>query len=115
MCSPDVLMQWQGGCLILFILFLLHQVSLTLGLHQIADERIVAFPVLDRYPACKKKKLRLCLTGESQDALCGAIIHFCRSVSGREEFTQDMLSHRSILGALVNEVLRGVLVISLCL
>ena len=39
------------------------------GLHQIADEWIVAFSVLDGYLARKKKKLRLCLTGESQDAL----------------------------------------------
>ena len=62
-------MQWQGGCLILCILFLPHQVSLAFGLHQIADEWIVAFSVLDGYLARKKKKLRLCLTGESQDAL----------------------------------------------
>lgn len=108
-------MQWQGGCLILCILFLPRQVSLAFGLHQIADEWIVAFSVLDGYLARKKKKLRLCLTGESQDALRGAIIHFCGSVSGREELTQDMLSHRPILGSFVYEVLRGVLVISLCL
>lgn len=113
--SPDVLMQWQGRCLIFFILFLQHQVALAFGFHQIADERIAAFSALDRYLACKKKKFRFCLTGESQDALCGAVIHFCRSVSGREQFTQDMLSHRSILGSLVYEVLRGVFVISLCL
>ena len=108
-------MHRYGRRLILYTLFLLHQVSLTFGLHQIADERIVAFSVLDRYLACKKKKLRLCLTGESQDALCGTVIHFCRSVSGREELTQDMLGHRPILGSLVDVVLRGVLVISLCL
>ena len=65
-------MQWQGGCLILCILFLPHQVSLAFGLHQIADEWIVAFSVLDGYLARKKKKLRLCLTGESQDALRGS-------------------------------------------
>ena len=108
-------MQWQGRCLILRILFLLHQVSSAFGLHQIADERIIASSVLDGYPACKKKKLRLRLTGESQDALRGAIIHFCRSVRGGEEFTQDMFGRRSILGSFVDEVLRGVLVISLCL
>ena len=66
--SPDVLMQWQGRCLIFLILFLQHQVALAFGLHQIADERIAAFSALDRYLACKKKKFRFCLTGESQDA-----------------------------------------------
>ena len=115
MCSSDVLMQWQGRYLVLCILSLLHQVPLAFGLYQIADERIVAFPVLDRDLACKKKKLRLRFTGKCKDTLRGAVIHLCRPVSGREQLSQDLLGHRAILGPLVYEVLGRVLVIGLCL